>query len=327
MRLLLSAIASYFAGLLVSQLAVADTAAYEIALRPRAVLWRHGYTIGDVAQVSGPNQIEVARLKVMGLGYGPRSSQPVRVSRVFLESLIRERSGSAPLPLHWSGADEITLEARTMDIDGAMYIDAAKASLKRWLANRYAEFDVHSEGDYGVIAVPMGAVKFEGDVGAITRAMARMKVNVDILIDSHKVASVPVWFQVAAFQQALLLNKDIPRCSPIGPTDVSATRADVARELGTVLSDVAQLKAKRTSAPISAGSFVTAERLTAAPDVSKGEDVTVSIQYGAIVVQARAIAQDDGDRGDWIRVLEPTMERNYRVRVTGKNQAVSEGGI
>lgn len=217
-------------------------------------------------------------------------------------------------------------QAPTMDLPGTTYVEVAATALKQWLGTHYQEYEIQLEGDYPALAVPIGPVNFITQMGAVTRASTRMAVNVNILIDEHKVRAVPVWFKVAAYQQAMLLNRDVARLSELTPDVVSRQRLDVARLMAAPVLDLAELTSLRTRTPMKAGQVITRDRMEFAPDVSKGDAVTVSARSGAIELQTRAVAMDDGATGDWIRVTDPKSESGYRVRIIGKKRAISEGG-
>lgn len=214
----------------------------------------------------------------------------------------------------------------TMNLPGTTYVDVASTALKQWLGAHYEDYEIRVEGDYPPLAVPIGPVNYVTQMGAITRATRRMAVNVNIIVDEHKVRSVPVWFQVSAYQQAMFSNRDVGRHGEIAEDGVIRKRTDVARLMSVPVLELSELASLRTKTPMKNGQVITQDRMEIAPDVSKGDAVTVSARSGTIELQTRALALDDGARGDWIRVADPKSASGYRVRVVGKKRAISEGG-
>lgn len=71
---------------------------------------------------------------------------------------------------------------------------------------------------------------------------------------------------------------------------------------------------------LGADSIVTPALVQVVPLVRSGDVVTVRARVGRVIVEGRAVASENGTRGEIIRLVNPDSRRTMRGRVTGRGE-------
>jgi flagella basal body P-ring formation protein FlgA len=58
------------------------------------------------------------------------------------------------------------------------------------------------------------------------------------------------------------------------------------------------------------------------PPISQGEDVAVQVHFGAVEIQTRAVALQDGRLGELVKLENPTSHATFTAQVIGAQQAL-----
>lgn len=112
----------------------------------------------------------------------------------------------------------------------------------------------------------------------------------------------------------------LPRGTVLGAEDLVTRCA----ELGAVslrrLPAAADLVGGRAARDLDADEVVTKSMVIAEPLVRSGDHVTVRSIVGAVQVEGRAVAAQNGFRGETIRVVNPDSRKAIRARVVGPGE-------
>lgn len=93
--------------------------------------------------------------------------------------------------------------------------------------------------------------------------------------------------------------------------------------VGDMFIDPREVVGKVAARDITTGRPLGSRDVRTDPIVFRGSQVTVWIRHGSASVQMTAQAQEDGGRGDWITVVNPSTRKrlDQKVRVTGPQTA------
>ncbi len=151
------------------------------------------------------------------------------------------------------------------------------------------------------------------DVVAIGRVAARTPVR---FADGHV-----AWFAVAGYRSVLVSARRIEARAPLGTQDVALEERDV---LALGCEPVAALDARmrwRTTRRLAAGAPLCANGLERAPEVERGQPVTLTAQRGAVYVSRIFTAATDARAGERVRLRDRASGATIIAIVTGPGLA------
>jgi flagella basal body P-ring formation protein FlgA len=119
----------------------------------------------------------------------------------------------------------------------------------------------------------------------------------------------------------------VRRHEVLGESDVAVEVRELTGLRGQPLRTREELSGRRASRPAPAGSIVAADWMEPAPEVRRGELVTVVARVGGIWASTQATALAEGRTGDTIAVRKlaaagaPRIESEFLARVCGPGRA------
>lgn len=305
-----------FAWLMVAALGLgaAPALASGAMLRERATVDAAEWRLADVADLSGIPEPLARSLGRQVVWPSPPPCRSARVSRLLIGERLHELSHGASDRLELGGAAAIEIERRCQPLDLADAQGVARETLAAWLAPRSARFELESEPVPGRIELPVGRVTMAPRaLPADASPASRMQVWVDVRVDDVFVRTVPLAFRVRAFREAWVATRDARPGEPPADAALERREIDIAGVPAGALADVpARFRLKR---PLLSGQVLTPSHVEPLPSVQRGAFVTVRSALGAIAIEARGEALQDGAPGElvWVRLATSTGPIHGRV--------------
>lgn len=191
----------------------------------------------------------------------------------------------------------------------------ASTVLSRWLEQRSDTYSIKVVPAAEAARLPADAELVARPIAAGVRPAARMQLWVDVRVAGKPVRALPVAFEVHARRSAWVATRDLR----VGETLDPAALVHETVDLAAVTSDLLAVLPRdaRLRRPLLAGQAIAAGHIETMPAVQRGMPVTVQTRVGAIGVEARAEALQDGQAGAevWIRLATATGP--VRARVIG----------
>jgi len=131
---------------------------------------------------------------------------------------------------------------------------------------------------------------------------SQTRVLVRVACKSPAIWSVNVSVDIRREATLLVLRRAIARGETIGAGDVSVQTRTLAGLASPFVSQVAELSGRVTRRPLPAGTAVTAESLTAALLIRRGQSVTLAAVSAGIEVRAPGLAMGDAAANQRVRV-------------------------
>lgn len=284
--------------------ASSGAATLDIELRPQVVVGGGPVSLGDVAYLRGDDLETLRQFAAVPLGQAPRLGAATSLSRESLMRWVAARLRHADARVSWQGAQEVSVQAAAHELSGHLIEQTARVSLAGWLKQRATRFSADAVVPPRDLAVPVGQLELRvrplpgGDSLA-----ARQRVWVDVHVNGDFVRAVPVDFNVAAYGPALVAPQPLARGVMVAAQTLERQEASLtapgARPASVQLAAAGELRARR---PLQAGAVITAGDVEAAPAVSRGEQVTLLAGEGALELETRAEALQDGHVGQAVKV-------------------------
>jgi flagella basal body P-ring formation protein FlgA len=140
-------------------------------------------------------------------------------------------------------------------------------------------------------------------------------VVVNLVVDGQVQNRVVVSVIIRTFAQVLVAARQLTRHAVIRPEDVRGLRMETTFLQRPLLLDSDSLSTYRTRRLVSAGSILYKDVLEPQPLVFEGEDVMVTVSEGSVRLTTRAVAAEDGWKGDMIAVRREGTRETVKARV------------
>ena len=299
-----------------------DVAVARIELPAVMEAKRADVVLGDVAQLSSRDLTTLRKLMRLPLGRLPRSGESAHLDRSQLARWVRARTGIDPHAITWSGAEAVDIYLATRELNGEQLVSAARASLQDWLSARSTRSSVELSRVPRDLIVPAGEVKVQVRPIPNAALLARhMSVWVDVWVDDRFIRTVPVSFEVSAYERGYVMDLAEAAGSSLSqvhmqPKEVDLTALPSKAVLTSLKPEtVANLRLRR---PMAAGETVTRDSVESRPAVVRGDWATLHAVAGAVNLESRVEVLEDGLTGQLVHVKLPNATSPMLARVVGE---------
>ncbi|BCL94185.1 flagella basal body P-ring formation protein FlgA [Ralstonia pseudosolanacearum] len=301
--------------------AQASAAVARVELPPMVEVAHSDVALGDVSSLASSDLPTLRRLMRLPLGRLPRSGESARLDRTALARWIRVRTGIDPQSIAWSGAEAVDVHLSMRELSGEQVASVARASLRDWLAGRSARSSVDLGRTPRDITVPAGEIRMQARPIADAAMLAKhMSVWVDVWVDDRFIRTVPVSFEVSAYEQGYVADLAAASGSPLDEVSMQPKEVDIAAlPSKIVLTSVGAGTAGtlRLRRPVAAGEIVTRDSVELRPSVTRGDWATLHAVAGAVNLESRVEVLEDGRNGQLVHVKLPNATAPMLARVVG----------
>jgi flagella basal body P-ring formation protein FlgA len=297
----------------------------QLTLRDSATARGRYFTLGDVAEVTADSAELEASVRSTPLGAAPRVGHVEQFTRDELIRTLRMRMLPQVLAISESGARAVKVRTLDQSIDPPRIVELATAHLSARLVDRFDKVTVRVAEMPRELAVPAGMVSYHPRPLDAAAVAARMPVWVDVAIDGAVYRSIVVPFAVQAYRQALVARRDIGDGARLVPDDFDSVTTDAAQLVGEPVAAGELQAGVRAKKGLAAGQVLMRMQLAAPDAVLRGDAVTLLVAAGAVSIEASAIAQQDGGRGQLVRVKTDTATETVTGRVIAAGLVHAEG--
>ena len=208
----------------------------------------------------------------------------------------------------------------------AQYINAARESLEHSLGERYRDVQLNVKGIYKDLDIPHGVVQLTTRTTEAWKINARMCVWVDLAVNNEHYQSIPVWFSVKARARVLVAGREMKAGHIVNKDEFHFEYRDIAMLSNTpaVIEDLSEQRRVKSDLPT--GGVLTHENLEPVPLVVAGQRISVRATVGNVTLMTFAVALQDGNEGDRIKVWKKRNNVTYTAIVVGKDLVLADGG-
>lgn len=287
-----------------------------IELRASAELVTPRYTLGEIATLPADAGSQRQRLMALVIGEAPRFGYTARLDRASIEERVAKLVPALRNRLQWSGAQAITLRGKGQKVDAGQLIDTAAAELGQLHGTRYQALEIRPVGEAEDLFVPQGQVSLVARRAPADGLSKRTCVWVAVHLDGRPYRTVPVWFDVKALAKVLIAKFPRAPGEPMRKSDFGVGTVDVAAYASAPLpADDRAFDSLRLRQPLSAGAPLLRAHVEQRPAVARNDNVNVTIQQGAIVIESTGVALADAQVGEVVKVRNPRSNEMFSATV------------
>ncbi len=273
-----------------------------IELKPEAIVSRRYVTIADIAQVSSADLVLKNAIEVLRVAEAPRIGFIEQLTRNELSQLIRSRLTSLPQAPEWDGANSVKVRSASRLVTADTFVDLAKRSVLKELRGKFEHVEVDLTSSVADIALPLGEASFVVRPIEQKHVYARLPVWIDVVVEGVVYRSVIVPFNIRVSQKVLVARRDLPEGAVVSSEDFSSKVEDVSAisdELVSVADVQGRLHVKR---PLGSGQILTRKYVSLPGAVSRGDVVRLVVAEGGVLIETRAVAEQEGVIGQRVKV-------------------------
>lgn len=273
-------------------------------------------SLGEVARVSGPDAAQVDRVRAFDLGYSPTPGYTRVVRRERLLALLEDKYPEVELTL--GGEERCLIQPEVEVVAGQALAAAARQELEHAFSGR--ETELRLDDPPPDVRVPAG------EKPATLRAVrdgrpaspGKAAVGVQILVDGELYQTVWTGWSVELWETHPVLTRSVMRGEALSPAIVETRRVRLGAEFRGEPLAASALLGSVAVRDLAAGSVLFGRDVQRQRLVERGDLVSIEVRRGTITARTTAIAQQDGRRGDRVRVQATTTGRELVGVVVSK---------
>jgi flagella basal body P-ring formation protein FlgA len=256
----------------------------------------------DVATVHAADPALEAVLQQTALGVAPRVGAITRLTRRDLEHLLRSVRLEQGLTFAWSGATAVNIRSAQQTVAAAKAIEIARMGLSKALLARFQQVDLMAASPMTDLVLPLGQVEIRLRPVDVNQITARMPVWLDVYVDGLFYCALSPVFAVRASQPGYVARHDLAVGTQASVIDFEQRLVDVAVNLQGVMPSGQVQDGMAVRKQIVAGQTLLRNQLADAGMVLRGDLVALQLAQGGVVIETRAVVQEDAVLGQLVKV-------------------------
>ncbi|MBF0170570.1 MAG: flagellar basal body P-ring formation protein FlgA [Nitrospinae bacterium] len=149
------------------------------------------------------------------------------------------------------------------------------------------------------------------------RLSDRIFVTVTFLKEGQPLGRLNVMATAELWAKVAVTTREITRGAHLSGEDVALSEVRLDPSHNGVVTDLKEAVGKTAERSLAAGTPLRAAYLSNPTLVNSGDMVTVEADNGRIRITSQGVAKEDGDRGQWIRILNVQSNKLFTARVVG----------
>lgn len=284
-----------------------------VALKAEAPVRGTWVTLGDVAELTGPEAARIEELKAIQLAHVPLAGAERLMTR---EQVLRR--------LHAMGVtervmfDEAVNVARVTAVVKPLAGDALVRFGHEFLAGKAsrpgASVTIEDPETPRAMTIPDVDVTLRAEMSG-RKLAGLVPVSVEAWSGDRRLARVLLSYRVHALAAVSTVTRALEPGAVIAEGDLETSERELTGVPADALTDRVTLIGLRVTRPLSAGSFVRREAVAQPLQVKRGSQVTLIARIGTVEARAAAQSKDDGANGDVITVVNLDSKRLLKARV------------
>ncbi len=293
-----------FAIKIIVALSLAYQANAQTILRFQQHITPNAHHLGDLLIITGDKN----NLANIPLDSHPEIGRKITKKQVI--TWVKNKRGS--FQYQWRGKKIAVVKQRTQTT-GMDLINRAQTELKSQLEKQeYSQIELTTKTKLKGSVFPLSAFKIQ----IPNQYPVAKQVCVRLNYGKH---SIPVWFTVRAYQKVLVARHQIKKRTIVYEDDFIVKAHDISGLKQMPLTKLSHSFWLKKS--INEHQVLTQKHVREIPSIIKGQSVQVKVVNHGVSIMTEAIAQNDGDIGQTIRMKNPQTNKYFVAVITAPNQA------
>ena len=154
------------------------------------------------------------------------------------------------------------------------------------------------------------------------RFMARDVKKVEIFVNGKYERFMMIPVEVKAYKNVLVANANINRDSAVTLMNTTVQKREVSNIISNVITNSYLRKEVVAKKMYKEGEIIDKRFLASRPDVSRNQEIVAFFKSSGVTISITAIAQGEGNVGDYVMLKSPKYQRVYRGKVIAPNRVL-----
>ena len=193
--------------------------------------------------------------------------------------------------------------------------------IQRVMNDRRKRIEVKEIRGYERIGLPPGTLSYEVSVPDQVYRGGNVSAAIRFAVNGKEMKRVRVTAQVNIFADVVVARSYLRRHHVIQERDLQLVNRNLSLLSPDVVTEFEELVGKRTTLNMNGQEVLRKSMVERAPLVKKGDRVTLMVENSHFKITALGEVQEEGGRGDRIRLLNTSSKREVYGRILDANTA------
>ncbi|MCK4967254.1 flagellar basal body P-ring formation protein FlgA [bacterium] len=292
-----------------------------VSLKEKVIVQGPVVSLGDLADVSSADGELKSKLERIEIANSP----PPLKARILKRAYILSRLKQNQIPVEkiaMTGSDKVIFSTDVKEVTGDDIINCARKYVEGKLSYKLEERVIAIDKKFGSYFVPSRDLR----LAVLERKVGMMKgkfwVTVGIYNGGILYRSLMVPVKVRTFEKVVVARKVIKGGKIITQADVTVEKKETTTFGDDVIYSLNDAVGKRAKMTLRGDSILKERILEEIPLVERGEQVTIMVIKGDVVIKVPGRAMQSGNKNEVIRVLNLSSNENLLAQVSGDKYVV-----
>lgn len=223
--------------------------------------------------------------------------------------------------IRWEGPGYVAIHRLGQPIDIGPTRQSVADALSVALSARYRKVEVKALDQRDLTIEGTNPAHFEYSIPSDLKPQKRTMIVARLVEPNGTSRSYPLWFSVTAYDDVLMLARDLAAADAIEVDSYQVANIDVAATQGDTLpvdTDFTTLVAKL---PIAAGTVLRKSQFVTRPEIEVGDRVALRVRHGEVSIEATAVALQSARAGQRVLVRAPLGAEVITARALSRGVA------
>ena len=276
-------------------------------------------TIGDIASVECSDSSMAETLKAVRLGLSPMPGSWRELERdVILNQLMRNGFSKRQIKLLSPKFIKVYRKSQnvTQPVLEAKLRDFIAANAP-WTSDEMEVTEISRIND---VMIPQGDLFIDVRLRGNGSYLGLTPFVVDMQVNGKSVKQIVMQARISVYRQAVVAINAIPNGQMVRASDLELRRIDISSARGKSFNSLKELQGMSAKTYIQAGQVVTASQVIPPILVKRGNVVSLEATSRGFMIRTTGIAQQDGRKGELIRVKNSASKKVIDAKVTGSGR-------
>ena len=292
-----------------------------VSLKEKVVVPGPVVSLGELADVSSADGELKSKLERIEIANSPAPLKARILKRAYI--LSRLKQNQIPVKkIAMTGSDKVIFSTDVKEVTGDDIINCARKYVEGKLSYKLEERVIAIDKKFGSYFVPSRDLR----LAVLERKVGMMKgkfwVTVGIYNGGILYRSLMVPVKVRTFEKVVVARVPIKGGKTIKQSDVTIEKKETTTFGDDVIYSLNDAVGKRVKMTLGGDSILKKRILEEIPLVERGEQVTIMVIKGDVVIKTAGRAMQSGNKEDFIRVLNLNSNEKLLAQVSGDKYVV-----
>lgn len=288
----------------------------EILLKERVVVPGPVVTLGELADVTCSDKEFKNKLEHVEIANSPTPLKVRIIKRAYIASRLKQNQIPAE-KIIMAGSEKVIFSTDIKEVTGNDIINCARTYVESKLSYKLDERVIIINKKFSSFFVPSRGLR----ISVLERKIGIMKgkfwVTVGIYNYDKLYRSLMVPVKVRTFENVVVACTDIMGGKIIKQENVAIAKKETTTFGEGLIYNLDDVVGKRTKMTLRKDSILKERILERIPLVEKGEQVTITVIKGGVVIRTAGKAMQNGNYDEYIRVLNLGSNESLVAKVAG----------